>query len=335
MTTTTAATMKAFVQHRYGSPDVMTLAQVPLPVPAPGEVLVRVVAASVNARDWHVMRGEPRVARLLARDTFGLRRPRVATRGTDLAGVVEAVGDGVTSWRPGDAVLGEADAAFAERVVVPAERLVAKPERLGFDEAAALPLAATTAHLLLDAAAGASGGSVLVNGASGGVGTFAVQLARLRGHRVTAVVSTRNAGLATRLGAHDVVDHTREDFTRRAERYDVVVDLVGNRSLRDLRGVVRPGGTLVLSGGGVSGAGRLVGPMRLLVWGQTAGRLSGLRVVAPQATPDPARLAEVAELAATGRIEVVVDRRYRLDEVPAAIHYLESEHARAKVVITV
>ena len=185
----------------YGPPDVLELGSIPTPAPGPGEVLVRVRAASVNARDWHVMRGEPRIARLLDRGSFGLRGPRVAIRGTDLAGTVEAVGEGVTRWRVGDHVFGEGTATLADHAVVPADQLASIPAGLGFDEAAALPLAATTALLCLDAADPAPGDSVLVNGASGGVGTFAVQLAKALGLHVTAVVSPRNAALAGSLGA--------------------------------------------------------------------------------------------------------------------------------------
>jgi NADPH:quinone reductase-like Zn-dependent oxidoreductase len=303
-------------------------------VPGVGEVLVRVRAASVNARDWHVMRGEPRLARLLDRRSFGLRGPRVAVRGTDLAGTVEAVGDGVTRWRVGDHVFGEGTTALADHAVVPADQLAVVPTGLGFDEAAALPLAATTALRCLDAAEPASGDSVLVNGASGGVGTFAVQLAKAFGLHVTAVVSPRNRSLAGSLGADRVIDYTADDFTRDGTRYDVVLDLVGNRNLRDLRRAVRPGGALVLSGGGVSGQGRVVGPLRLLVWGQVYGRIRGLRVLTPQAAPDAGLLARVADLAASGQVVPVIDRRLRLEDTAEAIRHLEVQHARGKVVVT-
>lgn len=325
---------RAIVQDRYGSPDVLTLTEIPTPVPGPGEVLVRVGAASLNARDWHVMRGEPRLARLVARDTFGRRGPRVAVRGTDLAGTVEAVGSGVTRWQPGDLVLGEGTGAFAEHAVAPADQLAALPSGMTFEQAAALPLAASTALVCLDAAEPEPGQSILVNGASGGVGTFAIQLAKARRLQVTAVVSTRNAELADSLGADRVIDYTRTDFTAGGTAYDVVLDLVGNRSLRELRRVVRPGGALVLSGGGVSGRGRIVGPMRLLLWAQLAGRFTGLRVLMPEATPDPEVIARVTALAATGQLTPVIDRAFPLARTAEAIRYLETEHASAKVVIT-
>lgn len=325
---------RAVGQRAYGPPEVLELGTIPTPAPAPGEVLVRVHAASVNARDWHVMRGEPVLARLLDRRSFGLRRPRVAVRGTDLAGTVEAVGEGVTRWRVGDHVFGEATATLADHAVAPADQLAPLPTGTGFEEAAALPLAATTALLCLDAADPAPGASVLLNGASGGVGTFAIQLARSMGLHVTAVVSPRNTALASSLGAHRVVDYTADDFTRDGTRYDVVVDLVGNRSLRDLRRAVRPGGALVLSGGGSSGQGRLVGPLRLLVWGQVYGGIRGLRVLTPQAAPDAGLLSRVADLAASGQVIPVIDRRFRLEDAADAIRYLEVEHARGKVVIS-
>lgn len=229
-------------------------------------------AASINARDRHVMRGQPRLARLLDRRSFGVRGPRDAVRGTDLAGTVEAVGEG--RWRVGDHVFGEGTATLADHAVAPADQLAPLPTGMGFEEAAALPLAATTALLCLDAADPAPGDSVLLNGASGGVGTFAIQLAQSMGVHVTAVVSPRNKVLADSLGADRVIDYTTDDFTRDGSVYDVVVDLVGNRGLSDLRRAVRPGGALVLSGGGSAGQGRLVGP---------SGCSSGVRCMATSA----------------------------------------------------
>lgn len=325
---------RTVLQSGYGSPDVLYLERVATPTPGPGQVLVRVEAASVNARDWHVMRGEPRLARLLDRGTFALSRPRVATRGTDLAGTVEAVGDGVSRWRVGDHVFGEGTATFADHAVVPADQLAPVPSGLGFDEAATLPLAGTTALLCLDAADPAPGQSVLVNGASGGVGSFAIQIAKAKKLDVTAVVSTRNVDLATTLGADLVIDYTVDDFTLGGGRYDVVVDLVGNRGLRELRNVVRPGGALVLSGGGVSGHGRLVGPLRLLLWGALYGRASGLRVFTPRAAPDSVLLERIAALASTREVTPVIDRHFSLEDAAEALRYMEVQHARGKVVIT-
>lgn len=331
---TRGRTSRCVLQQTYGPPDVLELGSIPTPAPGAGEVLVRVRSASINARDWHVMRGEPRLARLLDRRSFGLRGPRVAIRGTDLAGTVEAVGEGVTRWRVGDHVFGEGTATLADHAVVPADQLAAIPAGLGFDEAAALPLAATTALLCLEAADPAPGDSILLNGASGGVGTFAIQLAKARGLQVTAVVSPRNQPLAVSMGADRVVDYTALDFTRAGIEYDVVVDLVGNRSLSDLRRTVQPGGALVLSGGGTAGQGRIVGPLRLLIWGQVYGRIRRLRVLTPQAAPGQDLLARIADLAATGQVVPVIDRRFRLEDAADAIRYMEVQHARGKVVIT-
>ena len=332
--TTTTTTTLAVVQHRYGSPDVLTLRRVPKPTPEPGEVLVTVMAASLNARDWHAMRGEPRLARLMDRATFGLRRPWAATRGTDVAGVVEAVGAGVTRWQPGDAVFGEGTATFAQHAVVPADRLAAIPDGVTFEEAAALPLAATTALLCLDAGEPVAGSTVLINDASGGVGTFALQLAKTMQLRTTAVVSPRNADLARSLGAEHVIDYTTQDFTRRGQRYDVVIDLVGNRAIRDLRRTVRTRGTLVLSGGGVSGRGRLVGPLALLIRAQIYSRLTRLRIQTPQALPATSLLDRLIELTRTKQLTPVIDGTFPLRAAADAIRYMETEHTTGKLIIT-
>jgi NADPH:quinone reductase-like Zn-dependent oxidoreductase len=281
------------------------------------------------------MRGEPRFARLMDPATFRISRPRVAVRGTDIAGVVEAVGAGVTRWRPGDAVFGEGSGTFADHAVAAADKLAAIPAGTSFDEAATLPLAATTALLCLGAADPQPGGTVLINGASGGVGTFALQLARTLGLHTTAVVSPRNAEQARHFGANHVVDYTTHDFTRTGHRYDVVIDLVGNRRLRDLRRVVRPDGALVLSGGGVSGQGRTIGPLGLLIRAQFHARFTKLRILTPQAEPGTSQLEHLAELVRTGRLRPVIDRRFPLDAAAAAIRYMETEHTSGKVVITV
>jgi NADPH:quinone reductase-like Zn-dependent oxidoreductase len=327
--------MKAIVQERYGSPDVLRLAELDQPVPAAGEVRVRVHAAAVNAYDWHVMRGDP----YLARVSVGFGAPKRKIRGRDFAGRVDAVGENVTRFRPGDEVYGDpgdADGAFAEYVCVPEERLEPKPAGLTFEQAAAVPLAGLTALKgLRDVAKVQAGQRVLINGASGGVGTFAVQIAKSLGAEVTAVCSTRNTELAGSLGADHVVDYTKDDFTRNGERYDVVLDLVGNHSLGDLRRALTEGGTLVLSGGGVFDGGSLLGPMRLMLTAQLVSRFVPYRLVILTTAPDRQMLASLRELAESGKISPVIDRTYKLSEVPDAIRYLESEHARAKVVITV
>jgi NADPH:quinone reductase-like Zn-dependent oxidoreductase len=326
--------MRALVQDRYGSPDVLRVDDVPTPVPGHGEVLVRVKAASVNARDWHVMRGEPRLARLLDSSAFGRAAPRVRIRGTDLAGTVESVGDGVTRWRPGDNVFGESAAAIAEYVAAPEGVVATMPAGLTFEQAAAIPLAANTALVCLRAGQVEAGQSVLINGASGGVGTFAVQLAKSTGvAQVTAVCSARNAELVRSLGADVVVDYGREDFCESGRQYDLVLDLVGNRALRDLRRVLKPSKTIVLSGGGVSGQGRFIGPLGLMIRAQLVARVSRLRLVIPEAKPSTQNLAELAALVESGSITPIVDKTFAFENATEAIRYLEVEHARAKVVI--
>lgn len=326
-------TMRALTQDRYGGPDVLHVADVPRPAPGEGEVAVRVEATSVNARDWHVMRGEPRVARLLDRSVFARSAPRVPVRGTDFAGTVVAVGSGVRRWRTGDQVFGEADAAWAECVVAAQDAVAALPSGLSPEEAAALPLAGTTALICLSAGETRSGDRVLINGASGGVGTFAVQMARDMGLHVTAVCSARNAEQARLMGADVVIDYAVDDFCVASDRYELVVDLVGNRSVRALRRLVRPGGTLVLSGGGVPGTGRFIGPIGLLVRAQLLARTPGPRIVVPQARPTTAGLEALAALAQRGALVPVIDRVFNLDDGAEAVRYVETEHARGKVVM--
>jgi NADPH:quinone reductase-like Zn-dependent oxidoreductase len=324
--------MKAIVQDRYGPPDVLELRDVEAPAAGDNEVLVRVQAAAVNALDWHYMRGDPYVAR----PSMGLLRPRVRIRGRDFAGRVEAVGEGVDRFRPGDEVFGEADGAFAEYVSAPDDAVDAKPANLTFEQAAAVPLAGNTALMgLRDIAQVRPGQRVLINGASGGVGTFAVQIAKSLGAEVAGVCSARNADLVRSIGADHVIDYASQDFSRSGQRYEVVFDLVGNRSLTDCRRALTPDGTLVLSGGGVSEGGSLVGPMALFVKGMLLSRFVRHRLLQITEEPSRANLAALRELIESGAVAPVVDRTYELSEVPDAIRYLEVEHARAKVVITV
>jgi NADPH:quinone reductase-like Zn-dependent oxidoreductase len=324
--------MRAVVQDRYGPPEVLRLLDIARPVPRAGEVLVRVRAAAVNAYDWHMLRGDP----YLARATLGLRRPAARVRGRDFAGVVEQVGPGVTHLRPGDEVYGEAHGAFAEYVCAPADVVDQKPANLSFEQAAAIPLAGNTALIgLRDLARVHSGQSILVNGASGGVGPFAIQIAKAAGAEVTAVCRERNVDVVRTAGADHVVDYTREDFARGGRRFDVVLDLVGNRTLRDLRRVLRKGGLVILSGGGVFRGGSLLGPMRLILSAKLRAPFIADRVGLLTAVPSRANLAALRQLAETGALTPVIDRTFPLAEVPAAIRYIETEHARAKVVITV
>lgn len=330
--------MKAVVQERYGGPEALRIAEVERPVAAAGEVVVRVRAAAVNAYDWHIMRGDPYVARLLG-SGLGLRGPKARIRGRDLAGVVDTVGPGVTGFEVGDEVygdLGEVDGAFAEYASIPVDRVSAKPAGLTFEQAAAMPLAANTALVgMRDVGAIDAGRRVLINGASGGVGTFAVQIAKALGGEVTGVCSTRNVELVGSLGADHVVDYTRADFTRDGRTYDVVLDLVGNRSLGDLRRALSPNGTLILSGGGTSHGGSVLGPMGLMIRGQVVGRFIRQRVVPLTPTPSAANLVTLSELVEAGRLSPAVDRTFPLDKVADAIRYVEVEHASAKVVLTV
>ncbi|MFF7945782.1 NAD(P)-dependent alcohol dehydrogenase [Streptomyces griseorubiginosus] len=324
--------MKAVVQDRYGSVDTLELREVDRPVPGAGEVLVRVHAASVNAYDWHYLHGDPRIARL----SLGMRSPKVRIRGRDFAGRVTAVGPGVEGLHPGDEVYGEADGTFAEFVCAKDSETDLKPAGLSFEQAAAMPLAANTALIgLRDVAGLRAGQSVLVNGASGGVGSFAVQLAKAYGAEVTGVCGARNVELVGSLGADDVVDYTREDFARAGRRYDVVLDLVGNRSLADLRRATAPSGTVVLSGGGVFEGGSLLGPVRLIVRGRLLSPFVRQRVLPLTAKASKANLAVLRGLVDAGEMAPAVERMYPLSEAAEAIRHLEVEHARAKIVITV
>jgi len=327
--------MKAIVQDRYGSPDALRFQEVDTPVAAEHQVLVRVHAAAVNAYDWHVMRGDPYVARLMDGAVFGRRGPRVPIRGRDFAGRVEAVGAGVTRFRPGDEVFGEAPATFAEYAAVRDDVIEPKPANLTFEQAATLPLAGNTALMgLRDEGRVQPGQRVLVNGAAGGVGTFAVQLAKAYGAHVTGVCSGGNADLVRRLGADEVVDYRRADFTRGEGRHDVILDLVGNRSLGDLRRALAPAGTLVLSGGGVFTGGSIFGPIRLILQGKLTAPFTRQRVRILTAVGSRANLATLRELAEDAKIVPVVDRTFALSEAADAIRHVETGHARGKVAVT-
>ncbi len=323
--------MKAIVQDRYGSPDVLELRDIDKPVPGEGEVLVQIKAASVNAYDWHFMRGDPYIP---ARLGNGLRKPKSRVRGRDFAGVVEAVGAGVEGLSPGDEVYGEVDGTFAEYACVPRDWVDLKPSNLTFEQAATLPLAANTALMgLRDKGEVKAGQRVLINGASGGVGHFAVQIGRSLGAEVTAVCSTRNVELARSLGADHVIDYTREDFTRTGKRYDVVIDFVATRSLTALRRAVAKSGKLVLGGGGTPG--KVFGAVGLIFRGVVSGPFVPQQVIL-LAGPAPAKenLVALRELAESGKLAPVIDRTYPLSDAAEAIRYVEVEHARGKVVVT-
>jgi NADPH:quinone reductase-like Zn-dependent oxidoreductase len=316
--------MKAFTYDKYGPPERLRLAEVDTPTPNAGHVLVKVLAASVNAADWHVLRGKPRFSRA----TLGLLRPKHQILGVDIAGQVETVGSGVTRFQPGDEVyanlLDHGYGGFAEYAAVPEDVMSFKPANLSFEEAAAVPMAAVTAlqglrrHEELR-----PGQQVLINGGSGGVGSFAVQLAKAAGAEVTAVTSTPNLELVRSLGADHLVDYTTTDFARGGRRYDRILDTVGNRSVRDLRRALAPGGKAAVTG--------FTSVRRLL-----AVSLGGGKDVAQvQAHITAKDLALLSELIEVGKVRPRIDRRYAFADLPAAIAYLEHGRARAKVVIEV
>ena len=325
--------MKAIRYDRYGPPEVLRVEETSNPAVGGEDVLVRVLAASVNPLDWHFMRGIPYIMRPQA----GLRRPRDGVLGADLAGRVAEVGKRVTAFAPGDEVFGylAGRGTFAEYVSVREDAVLApKPANQTFEQAASVPLAALTAwQALRDHGHIQPGHKVLVNGAAGGVGTFAVQLARALGGEVTGVCGPRNTELVASLGASHVIDYTREDFTRREQRYDLLVDIAGNRPLAAGRRLLTAQGILV--GVGAPDKGRVLGPMTRAVKALLLSRAGSPRVTFFLAKPNRDDLAELRDLLLAGRISPVIDRTYPLHQVPEAIAYLEQGHARGKVVITV
>jgi NADPH:quinone reductase-like Zn-dependent oxidoreductase len=321
-------TMKAIVQEEYGGPDKLELRDVPTPELDEDGVLVRVCAASLNALDWRVMRGHPYLVRM----SEGWRCPS-PIRGVDLAGVVEAVGKNVTQFAPGDEVYGERGGTLAEYLVGKEDRFAHKPANLTFEEAAAVPCAALTAlQGLRDKAQLKPGQKVLINGAGGGVGTFAVQIAKWPGAEVTAVCGPDKVDIVRSIGADRVIDYTREDFTKTGERYDVVFDIGGNRSLRRCRRILTPTGTLVFVG---TPSFRFVAPLLRVVRGTLRSRFSDQKAVAYLTQHSQADLLVLKELIEAGEITPVVDRTYPLSETPEAMRYLEQGRARGKVVITI
>ena len=328
-TTTREGTMQAIVHDRYGSPDVLALADVEHPALGDDGVVVRVRAASVNALDWHLLRGTPYFVRL----TDGLRRPRRRIAGVDVAGVVEAVGKDVTAFRPGDEVFGQRGGAFAEFVGGRERNFVRKPANLTFEQAAAIPVAATSAlQALRDKGRVQSGQRVLINGAGGGVGTFAVQLAKAFGADVTAVTRGENVDLVRSIGADRVLDATRADFTRDAQRFDLIIDIAANHPLTACRRVLTPDGVLVVVG---APDGRWVAPLARVVEAVVRSRLGGQRLLPFLAAVTKDDLTILADLAEAGKVTPVIDRVYPLRDTAEAIRYVETGHARGKVVITV
>lgn len=327
-------TMKAIVNHRYGSPDVLELEDVARSVVDDGEVLVRVHAASVNPADWHILRGDPHIARL----QLGLRKPKASVLGCDLAGQVEAVGKTVTTLQPGDAVFGSpfghGFGAFAEYASVSEDLLELKPANLSFDHAAAVPLAALTAlQGLRDRGQIQPGQEVLIVGASGGVGTFAVQIAKSFGAEVTGVCSTRNIDLVRSIGADHVVDYTREDFAEGWRRYDLVLQAAGTAPPSYCRRALTPKGTLVAISG--DSEGHRIGPAGRAIKALVMSPFVSQKMVIFTVKPNKEDLRLLKQLVEAGEITPVIDRTYSLNEVPEAIRYLEEGHTRGKVLITV
>jgi NADPH:quinone reductase-like Zn-dependent oxidoreductase len=322
--------MKAIVQDRFGSPDVLDLREIDKPAIKDDEVLLRVRAASVNPADWAFMRGMP----YIARTAFGLRKPKIRVRGIDVAGTVEAVGSKVTRLRPGDEVFGQGKGTFAEYAAAREKDLAAKPANLTFEQAAAVPMAALVAlQAIRDKAKIQPGQKVLVNGAGGGIGTFTVQVAKAFGADVTGVCSPAKVDLVRSLGADHVIDYTKQDFTQTGERYDFILDNAASQSLSRLRRVLTPKGTLIVNCGQFNR--HWIGPIGRMM------RASLLSVFASQklgsflSLPNEADLTTLREIIEAGKLGPVIDRTYPLSEAPAAMAYVGEGHSSGKVVISV
>jgi NADPH:quinone reductase-like Zn-dependent oxidoreductase len=323
--------MKAIVQDEYGSAEVLHLGDIDKPSIGDDEVLIRVRAAGVNPGDWAIMSGLPYIAR--PSRLYGLRRPKNPVRGTDVAGQVEAIGGSVTRFRPGDEVFGWSHGSFADYAAASEDALALKPANITFEQAAAVPVAGLVAlQALRDHGKVQAGQKVLINGASGGIGTFAVQIAKSLGAHVTGVCSTRNVDLLRSIGADHVIDYTLEDFTQSGERYDFILDNVANHSLSDVRRALTPKGTLVPNGGEFknhwfAGGGRVVSARALSLF--VSQTLRPFLV-----SPKQADLVVLKELIEAGKITPVIDRVYPLNETPQALRYVGEGHARGKVAVT-
>ena len=324
--------MKAVVQGTYGSPDVLELRDIDRPVVGDGDVLVRVHAAGVDPGVWHLMTGRPYLVRVMG---YGLRTPKVGIRGRDVAGRVEAVGTNVTQVQPGEEVFGIAEGSFAEYVSARVDKLAPKPANLSFEQAAAVPISGLTAlQALRDTGKVQPGQQVLIIGAAGGVGSFAVQLAKAFGAAVTGVCSTTKVDLVRSLGAEEVIDYTREDFADGTRRWDLIVDTAGRRSLSHLRRALTHWGTLVIVGG--EGGGRWLGGFdRQILRAPILSLLVRQRLRPLVSKERSGDLVVLKELIEAGKVTPVIDRTYPLSEVPEAIRYLEAGHARGKIVIRV
>jgi len=326
--------MKAVVYTNYGSPDVLEIRDIKKPVPNDDQILIKVRAASINPLDWHFMEGTPYIMRAIG---VGLRKPKDPRLGVDYAGTVEAVGKNVTQFKPGDEVLGGKSGAFAEYVCARADRaIVLKPANITFEQAASVPIAAITAlQGLRDKGKIQPGQKVLINGASGGVGTFAVQIAKSFGADVTGVCSTRNLDMVRSLGADYVIDYTKEDFTKNGQRYDLILDNVGTQPLSGFRRVLNPNGILVMIGGGGPNDGGLIGPLGRPVKALLLSPFISQKMGMLMAELNKKDLTILGDLMQSGKVTPVIDRTYPLSKIAEAIRYLEQGHARGKVVITV
>jgi len=332
LTATQGNTMKAIVYCDYGLAS-LKLADVEKPTPTDDQLLVKVRAASVNPYDWHFVEGTPKIMRMMG---VGLRKPKDTRLGVDFAGTVEAVGKNVTQFKPGDDVFGGRGGAFAEYVCRRAEGAVAlKPASITFEQAAAVNIAGITAlQAIRDKGKVQPGQKVLINGASGGVGTFAVQIAKSFGADVTGVCSTRNVDLVRSLGADHVIDYTKEDFAKGGEHYDVILDNVPNHSLSECRHILNPKGKYVMIGGGGPNDSRWIGPFGRVIHALLVSPFISQEMGMMMADANQKDLTVLADMMQSGKVKPVIDRTYKLSEVPAAIAYLEEGHARGKVVIT-
>jgi len=326
--------VKAIVRDNYGPPDVLELRDIDKPEPGDDGVLLRVHATSVNPADWHILRGDPYIARL----QLGLRKPKDRVLGCDVAGQVEGVGKNVTMLQPGDEVFGSpfmhGFGAFAEHLRISEDLLASKPATLSFEQAAAVPLAASTAlQALRDHGRIGPGHKVLIIGASGGVGTFAVQIAKSFDAEVSGVCSTRNVEMVRSIGADHVIDYTKEDFTQSGQKYDLIFQLAGTRSPSECRRALTTQGTLVLSSG--ESEGRWIGPVERIIKALVLSPFVSQKMVSFTVKPNKEDLQFLKQLIEAGKLTPVIDRTYSLSEVPEAIRYLEEGHARGKVVISV
>jgi NADPH:quinone reductase-like Zn-dependent oxidoreductase len=323
--------MKAIVQDKYGSADVLEPRDVEIPQPGDDDLLIRVHAAGVDPGVWHLMTGQPYLVRVMG---FGFRKPKIRIRGTDAAGTVEAAGRNVTWFKQGDPVYGTCDGSFAEYACAKAERFASKPANLSFEQAAAVPVSGMTAlNGLRDAGKIQPEQKVLIIGAAGGVGTYAVQLAKAFGGVVTGVCSTSKAGLVRAIGAEEVIDYTREDFTDGAHQFDLILETAGRRPLSQLRRALTPQGTLVIVGG--EGGDRWLGGFQRQIFAPLRSLLTEQKLLGLMSKERQQDLLTLKDLIEAGKLKPVIDRTFPLSEAPQAIGYLEQGHARGKVVLTV